>query len=85
MKLISWDGTKPSTCINHISTNSPELCNKVLSVPNGCSDHNLIINVLNSKMTGPGPTVILKRLYKMFDHDKFVDDVKEMRWSEVFS
>ena len=33
-------GTRSSTCIDHIFTNTVELCSKAVSVPIGCSDHN---------------------------------------------
>lgn len=79
------DGTKIFTCIDHIFLNSPELCNKILSVPIGSRDHNLIIVVRNMKFSRPGTKTILKRSYKMFNQDLFVKEVKEICWSEVFA
>ena len=35
-------GTRSSTCIDHISTNTVELSTKAVSVPIGCSDHNIV-------------------------------------------
>lgn len=82
---VKQDGTQTSTCIDHIFTNSPELCNKILSVPIGSSDHNLIIVVRNIKVSRPGPKTILERSYKIFNQDLFVKEVKEICWSEVFA
>lgn len=48
-------------------------------------DHNLILIVRITKVGRPGPTVIFKRSYKMFNHDEFVNDVKKICWSEVIS
>ena len=35
-------GTRSSTCIDHIFTNTVELCSKAVSIPIGCSDHNIV-------------------------------------------
>lgn len=69
-----------STCIDHIFTNTPELCSKVLSGPIGCSDHNLIVIVRNTKVAKRGPKVILKRSYRILNPDNFVDEVKNVCW-----
>lgn len=82
---VKQDGTKTSTCIDHIFTNSPELCKKIFSVPIGSSDHNLIIVVRNIKVSNPGPKMILKRSYKLFNQEVFVNDVKLICWSEVLA
>lgn len=31
------------TCIDHIYTNAVDMCSKGVSVPIGCSDHNIIV------------------------------------------
>lgn len=54
-------------------------------MPISSSDHNLIIIVRNTKVSRPGPAVIFKRSYKMFNHKKFIYEVKEMCWSDVLS
>lgn len=56
-----YDGITSSTCIDHIFTNAPELCLKSISVPTGCSDHNLIAVVRSAKINKPGPKVIMRR------------------------
>ena len=40
--FTSTTGTRSSTCIDHIFTNTVELCSKTVSVPIGCSDHNVV-------------------------------------------
>lgn len=52
-------------------------------MPIGSSDHNLIIIIRNTKVSRPGPTVIFKRSYKLFNHQKFTNDVMKICWSEV--
>lgn len=36
-------------------------------------------------MNKPGPRVIFKRVYKKFNQEKFVKDVKNLNWSNVLS
>lgn len=77
------NGSKASTCIDHIFTNCPELCNKTMSVLIGCRDHNLIICVTNMKVRRPGATIVFMRSYKQFNQDLFVNDVRKICWSDV--
>ena len=42
-------GTRSSTFIDHICTNTVELCSKAVSVPIGCSDHNIGATVYPGK------------------------------------
>jgi len=79
------DGSRTSTCIDHIFTNRPELCKKILSIPTGSSDHNLIISALTAKLSGSGNAVLLKRSYKLFKNDKFIEDVQAICWSDVLA
>lgn len=67
---IKSDGSKTSTCIGHIFTNSAELCSKVVSIPVGCSDHNLVAIVRKTTVPKAGPKIIFKRSYKHFSEDK---------------
>lgn len=66
-------------------TNAAKLCSEAVSVPIGCSDHNLPAIMRKTKVPKPGPywKVISKRSYKMFNQDKFVEDVKNVCWSNV--
>ncbi len=77
------DGTQTSTCTDHIFTNTAELCSKVVSVPVGCSNHNVVALARRTKMPKPGPKVIMKRSYKNFDELKFREEVSGLCWSDV--
>lgn len=83
--MLKRDGTQSLTCIDHIFTNASELCSKAVSVPIGCSDHNLGAIVRKAKVPKPGPKVIFKRSYKRFNQEQFVQDVKNVCWSEMLS
>jgi hypothetical protein len=75
-------GTKSSTCIDHVFTNTIELCSKAVSVPIGCSDHNIV--AISRKETFPtaGPKIVDKRSYKIFCCDSYMHDVKNICWSD---
>lgn len=72
---LKRDGSKTSTCIDHIYTNSAELCTQVISIPIGCRDHNLVAIVRKTKVPKAGPKIVLKRSYKYFSEDCFIGDV----------
>ena len=74
-------GTRSSTCIDHIFTNAVELCSKAISVPIGCSDHNIVAR--KAKVPTAGPKIEIKRSYKRFCCDTYVEDVKDICWSDV--
>ncbi len=76
-------GSKISACMDHIFTNSAELCTKAISVPIGCSDHNLIAIVRKTKVPKAGPKIIVKRSYKHFHEDRFIKDVRNICWDSV--
>jgi hypothetical protein len=78
-------GTRSSTCIDHICTNTVELCSKAVSVPIGCRDHNIEAIYRKAKVPTAGPKIVYKRSYKIFFCDSNVDDVKNMCWSDVIN
>lgn len=49
-ECLRKDGSKTSTLIDHIFINSGDLCSKAISVPVGCSDHNLVAMVRKTKV-----------------------------------
>ena len=77
------DGVKSSTCIDLIFTNVSELCSKVISIPIGCSDHNLIAFGRKTKIPKQGQKVIFKRIFKNFNEYNYCNEVREVDWSEV--
>ncbi len=48
--FINKFGITKSTCIDHIFTDMPEHCSKAVSVPLGCSDHNLVAIMRKTKI-----------------------------------
>ena len=60
-----------------------ELCSKVISVPAGCSDHNLVALARRTKTPKPGLKVIMKRTYENFDQLKVREEVSGLCWSDV--
>ena len=80
--VIRNDGTVTSTCIDLIFTNET-ICSKSISIPVGCSDHNLVAMVRKIKIPKTGPRVIMRRAYKMFDQTKYRENVKNVCWSNV--
>ena len=74
-----------ATCIDHIYTNVPELCNDVVSIPVGFSDHNLI--AVNKKANVPKAKAIFstyKRSYKVSAIEKIVGEVTNVDWKDVY-
>ena len=51
-------GTRSSTCIDLLLTNTVELCSKVVSVPIGCSDHNTVARSRKAKVPTAGPKIV---------------------------
>ena len=51
-------GTRSSTCIDHIFTSTVELCSKAVSVPIGCSDHNIVAISRKAKVPTAGPKIV---------------------------
>lgn len=82
--ITNSSGVTSSKCIDHIYTNASELCSKAVSVPIGFSDHNLVAICRKAKVPKAGPKIVLKRSYKGFCCDSYVEDVKGVCWSNVF-
>ncbi len=78
------DGKRVVTCIDNIYLNTPEVCPKSISLPIGYTDHNLIAIVRKRKVQKADSKIIKKRTFKNFDHDKYVREVTNANWSNVF-
>lgn len=78
------DGLKSSTCIDLIFTSAANLCSKAISIPVGCSDHNLVAIGRTTKVPKEGQKIILKRIYRNFDESLYYRDVSRIDWSTVF-
>ena len=77
------DGSKSSTCIDLIFTNVAELCSKALSIPVGCSDHNIVAIGRKTKVPKSGQKIVLKRMFKYFNENNYYEEVKNIDWSTV--
>jgi len=77
------DGSITSTLIDHMFTNAGDICSKAISFPVACSDHNLIVVVRKTKVPKGGQRIIVKRSYKQFIEDDFIQDVHSICWDEV--
>ena len=49
--------TRKSTCIDHIFSNTVELCSKAVSVPIGYSDHNIMAISRKANIPKAGPKI----------------------------
>lgn len=61
-----------------LSTNGPAFVKKAGVIGNGLSDHELIYAILNTKILHPKTEIFIKRLFKHFDQEQFLDG-----WSRV--
>ena len=80
---VNCNGHKSATCIDHIFTNSKDMCSKAVSVPVGFSDHNLVAVVRKAKVPKAGPKVIVKRSFKSFCQNDFICDINKLQWDNV--
>ena len=76
-------GRSSSTCIDHVFTNSIDMCSKVVSVPVGFSDHYIIAVAGKTKVPKAGPKVINKRMFNHFCEIAFVEDLEKIEWDSV--
>ena len=72
------------SCLDHIYTNCKFRCSSPSVVSFGDSDHDLIKYTRYSKLEQNPVRVILKRSYKNFDKNAFLQDVSETDWSNVY-
>ena len=72
------------SCIDHIYTNRKFRCSSATVISFGGSDHDLISYIRYSK-DPPGPAkTIRKRSYKNFDQEKFLTELTNVDWSDVY-
>lgn len=65
-----------------IFTNAAELRSKTISVPVGCSDHNL---VAITRFKKSGQKIIFKRIFRNFNEGNYYDNLRNIDWSIVLS
>ena len=73
-----------STLIDHIVTNTPEKVSDSGVIHTGISDHSLIFAIRKiSVVRKAGKTVEIRNM-KKFDAQKFVDDLSQQHWENVY-
>lgn len=80
---VNAGGHRSSSCIDHIYTNVPEHCSNIVSIPVGYSDHNLVGLTKKMKPLKTAQKIIFHRSYKNFNADKYINDVKEIHWTDI--
>lgn len=77
------DGVKSSTCIDLIFTNVSELCSNAISIPVGCSEHNLIVIGRKTKISKRGQKIIFKSSFKNFNENCYCNEIRVVDWFEA--
>ena len=81
----SITGRTDISCIDHIYTNAKFRCSDATVTPFGGSDHDLVSYVRYSK-DPPNPSrTVRKRSYKKFIAQDFLDEIRQVDWSDVYS
>ena len=74
------EGAQSPSCIDHIYTNLPDMCSKVMSLSVGFGDHDLIAVSRMSKIPVKSK-IICARSYKNFSNNAFLENIKYAQWS----
>ena len=73
------------SCIDHIYTNAKFRCSAATVTSFGDSDHDLISYTRFSKNPPTPSRIVVKRSYKDFKQEEFLNDVRQTDWTEVQS
>lgn len=68
-------GGKTATCIDHIYVSMQDSYTKAVSIPVGCTDHNMIAIARKAKVTKVTPRIVYKRSFRTFS---------QINWKGVF-
>ena len=79
-----WPGHTPSG-LDHLYTTNPSKLSDVQAVFQGGSDHKLIFATRYSKSIVRKPRIIKKRCYKNFDPEKFIQELQNTRWWDIYA
>ena len=71
--------------IDHVYTNKPDKLAPVIAVNQGGSDHKLLFVTRFSKSIQRNVRYIKKRTFKKFDKEKFKEEVRKLRWWDIYS
>ena len=81
----SLTGVTSKSCLDHVYTNFKYRCSEVTVSSFGNSDHQLISYVRYSKEPSPPARTIRKRSYKKFVANDFLNDLKQIDWTPVYT
>ena len=73
------------SCIDHIYTNAKFRCSDPEVTSFGDSDHDMISYTRYSKNPPQPSRILCKRSYTEFKSESFIEDVKNIDWSDVYS
>ena len=73
-------GINTASCIDHIYLSADDLYTKAVSVPIGCSDHNIVVVARKMKVPKARPRVIYKRSYRGFSEEAFLGKVSNIQY-----
>ena len=72
------------SCIEHIYTNRKFRCSNATVTPFGSSDHDVISYIRYSKGPPEPARTIRKRSYKKFDQERFLAELANVDWTDVY-
>ena len=73
------------SCIDHVYCNYKHRCSPVTITSNGASDHDQLSYIRYSKDPPSPAKIIRKRSYKNFVKEAFIEDMKNVDWSDVYT
>ena len=76
--------TTAVSCIDHVYTNARFRCSSVNITSFGASDHSIIEYIRYLKIPPTPARTIVKRSYKYFDCEAFLQDLRKINWSDVY-
>ena len=73
------------SCIDHVYCNFKHRCSPVTIITNGASDHDQLSYTRYSKEPPSPAKIIRKRSYKNFKVEEFIEDLKKVDWTDVYT
>ena len=72
------------SCLDVILTNVPAFMKNSGVIDTGLSDHNLVYTVLNTKLLRPKAEKVIKRSFKSFNQEAFLEDLSNVPFSAAY-
>ena len=74
----------PPAGLDHVYTNKAEKITDVHAIPNGGSDHKVILVTRHCKSIQKIPRYVRKRCFKNFNTEGFLDCMKNTKWLDIY-